>query len=168
MGPAGLGPEPQPGEPRLEESSDSKCTSSRWPRQRCACGSTECTTPAASARVSQSVQVMASASGPRLFGSDSTIAQYSFTTFRRSNCDESRRRPWASWPRSRRPRSAGRAGGRSRDIHGRPGAVLGNWPMRFCAPAREKAAGKSAARHENCFGAEKYFTIIICSPIITW
>jgi hypothetical protein len=40
--------------------------------------------------------------------------------------------------------------------------------MRRSAPARGIAAGKFAARHENCLGAEKYFTIIICSPIVTW
>jgi len=48
------------------------------------------------------------------------------------------------------------------------GAVRGNLYLRRCASAREKAAGKFAARHENCLGAEKYLTLIACIPIITW
>jgi hypothetical protein len=38
----------------------------------------------------------------------------------------------------------------------------------LCPSAREKAAGKFAAGHENCSGVVKHFTLVICSPIITW
>ena len=44
------------------------------------------------------------------------------------------------------------------------GSILGNWYLRRYAPAREKAAGEFAARHQNCPGMEKYFTLICVQP----
>jgi hypothetical protein len=51
---------------------------------------------------------------------------------------------------------------------GRPGGQSHEIGMCGVVPLREKNRRKIPAWHENCSGAEKYFTIIICIPIITW